>query len=468
MSGIVKIIRRCIGILSLSTLFILLLNIALLMSVSARMATNAGPWTTAEETAQELRKQGKRYVLSKEQANQLRAEHVWAVLIDNQTLAVQWHTDGLPQEVPLSYTACEIAGLTRGYIGGYPTFTAESDSGLVVLGYPKDRYWKHMFPSWDYQFIKNAPYLALTVVGVNLAAIFLIYVLANARFLKSACPIAEGIEALPLGGIVEVKEQGILSGIALKINETSRMMQVQRRELARKETARANWISGVSHDIRTPLSMVMGYAGQLAESAALPAEDRKKAEIICAQSIRMKNLINDLNLASKLEYNMQPLSKEQVSLSALARQSAADFINSDPKETYPVALEVCCDAASDRIRGDKALLLRALRNLLENARIHNPAGCRIQLTVHCTANGKRLTVEDDGVGISEEKLENLRHTPHYMMHDAGTGEPRHGLGLLIVQQIAAAHGGKVVFGHGKQGGFLAEMVFGDVHEDRKR
>ena len=72
---------------------------------------------------------------------------------------------------------------------------------------------------------------------------------------------------------------------------------------------------------------------------------------------------------------------------------------------------------------------------------------------------QRLVVEDDGVGISEEKLEHLRSTPHYMMSDAGTGEPRHGLGLLIVQQIAAAHGGRVCFEHGGSGGFRTVLIF---------
>lgn len=468
MNGMAKLIRRCIAVLSFSTLLLLALNMLLLMAVSARLNANAGPWTTAEETARALRQEGGRFVLSKAQAAQLLEEDAWAVLIDSQTLEVLWHTKHLPKEVPLSYTAGQIAALTRGYIGEYPAFTAESDAGLVVLGYPKERYWKHMYPSWDYRLIQHAPYLFLIAAGINLAAVFLISIVANARLLKSVHPIAEGIEALPSGDPVQVKEQGILSSLAVKINETSRMMQAQRLELIKKETARANWISGVSHDIRTPLSMVMGYAGQLAENAALPEADRKKAEIICAQSIRMKNLVGDLNLASKLEYNMQPLSQEPVSLAALARQSAADFINAGLEEPYSVTLEILPAASECRLRGDKALLVRAVRNLLENARAHNPAGCGIKITVSRNGDRLRLAVEDDGVGISDEKLEKLRHTPHYMMQDTGTGEPRHGLGLLIVQQIAAAHGGEVVFGRGEMGGFLVEMVFGVQEDQNKR
>lgn len=459
MKGIAKLIQRCIGILSFSTLLILILNILLLIAISATQTASVGPWTTAEQTAQALRQEGNEYVLSEKMAAQLQSENAWAIYIDDQTLEVKWHTEDLPETVPLSYTASGIANLTRGYIDGYPTYTGESETGLVVLGYPKDRYWKHMTPSWDYDLIKNSPYILFAVIGINFTAIFLIYIIANTKLLKSVGPIAEGIEALPSGESVEIREKGLLSGLAVKINETSRMLQAQRRELRRKETARANWISGVSHDIRTPLSMVMGYAGQLEESAALSEEVRKKAEIIRRQSMKMKNLINDLNLASKLEYNMQPVLPKPVSLSAIARQSAADFMNSDPEEKYAVELDIPGDMGECRINGDKELLLRAVRNLLENSRSHNPDGCHIKIAVQSGAEEYRLLVEDDGIGISDEKLEKLRTTPHYMMSDTGIGEPRHGLGMLIVQQIAAAHGGTVLFDHGKNGGFQTAIFF---------
>lgn len=65
----------------------------------------------------------------------------------------------------------------------------------------------------------------------------------------------------------------------------------------------------------------------------------------------------------------------------------------------------------------------------------------------------------DGDGISDEQLEKLRNTPHYMMSDNGTEETRHGLGLLIVRQIMRAHRGDVSFGRSASGGFLAALQF---------
>lgn len=64
--------------------------------------------------------------------------------------------------------------------------------------------------------------------------------------------------------------------MAANINQTAAILQSQQRMLKRKEEARSNWIAGVSHDIRAPLSMVMGYVGQLEEEDTLNQESRKK------------------------------------------------------------------------------------------------------------------------------------------------------------------------------------------------
>lgn len=459
MKDITKLIRRFVGILLLSTILVIVLNIIILAVISASQTSNGRPWTTARETAEALQETETGYVLSGDLPDRLSRENAWAIYIDNDTLEVKWHTENLPETIPMEYTISDIASLTRGYIDGYPTYTGESENGLVVVGYPRDRYWKHMSPSWDYDFIKNAPYTVLIVIGVNIFLIFLIYMIANSKLLNSVKPITNGIQELPSGDPVYVKEKGLLSDLAAKINQTSDILQRQKRNLQRKETARANWISGVSHDIRTPLSMVMGYAGQLEEDAGLSEENRRKAAVIRRQSIKMKNLINDLNLASKLEYNMQPIDPKPVNLVAVARQSVVDFINLDMEEKYPIEWNTDEALTACVINGDKELLQRAIGNLITNSQTHNPDGCTISVCVEKSDTECKIIVEDNGIGVTDEKLEKLRTTPHYMMSDSGTTEPRHGLGLLIVQQIVSAHNGTVSFSHGKDRGFCVTITF---------
>ena len=468
MKDITKLVRRFVGILLLSTFLIIVLNIVILAVISANQTANVRPWTTAKETAEALQKTETGYVLSGNISDRLSNENAWAIYIDNDTLEVKWHTENLPGTVPLQYTISDIARLTRGYIDGYPTYTGEAENGLVVVGYPRDRYWKHMSPSWDYDFIKNAPLTVLIVIGVNVFLIFVIYMTANSKLLKSVKPITNGIQALPSGEPVYVREKGLLSGLAAKINQTSDILQRQKRNLQRKETARANWISGVSHDIRTPLSMVMGYAGQIEDNEGLPESERKKARIIRQQSEKIKNLINDLNLASKLEYNMQPINPKPVNLVAVARQSVVDFINLGMEEKYPIEWNTDEALTACVINGDKELLRRAMGNLITNSQAHNPEGCTISVCVQKGEAEYKIIVEDNGIGVTDEKLEELRTTPHYMMSDSGTAEPRHGLGLLIVGQIVSAHKGTVSFHHGKQGGFAATITFQRSRNDGGR
>lgn len=458
MKSIPKLIRRFVGIGILSAALILLLNIVLLGVYTFRQLPNARPWKTAEEVADKLQKtEGESYVLPDDIADELEDSGVWAVFIDNNTGQVIWRTENLPGSVPMSYTFSDIAGLTRGYIDGYPTFTGEGENGLAVLGYPKDSFWKHMWPSWDYGLIEDLPKMFFSMLGANVALIFVIYVAVNSRLLKSVKPIVSAIQALPSKEPERLKETGLMSELAVSINKTSDTLRSQSRQLRRKETARANWIAGVSHDIRTPLSMVMGYASQLEEDAALPFAARDKAAIIVKQSRRMKNLVNDLNLASKLEYDMQPIRLKEENMIALARQTAVDFMNMDHEGRYPIEWETDEEFTNCPVNVDRDLIKRALGNLIQNCINHNEQGCRIYIRV-AKENGEcKVTVSDDGVGADDEQIEKINHAPHYMVCDGRTTEQRHGLGLLIVKQIAAVHQGTAMAGRSEQGGFLVEI-----------
>lgn len=92
-----------------------------------------------------------------------------------------------------------------------------------------------------------------------------------------------------------------------------------------RDEARSNWISGISHDIRTPLSMILGYASEMEDNSDLPKEQRHQSGIIRRQGEKLRSLVSDLNLVSMLEYEMQPLHLKDIRLSVLARQVVADF-----------------------------------------------------------------------------------------------------------------------------------------------
>ena len=458
MKSVPKLIRRFVGVLLLSSVLLIILNIITLAVIVAGQLPNAHPWKTAEEAAASIQAVDDGYILSEESSTDVLSHGAWGILIDSDTLKVVWHTDNLPDTVPMEYTVSDIADLTRGYISGYPTFTGETEYGLMVLGYPKDSFWKHMWPSWDYQLIAHAPQTALSIIAINLAAIFIIYVAANTKLLKSVKPITNGIQALSTGEPVHVREKGLLSEVSFHINKTSEVLQSQKYQLRKKETARANWIAGVSHDIRTPLSMVIGYASQLQESAHLTEDEHKMTTVILKQSERIKNLVSDLNLASKLEYNMQPISARQENAVAIVRQVAVDFINTNIDNNYSIEWITDETLSTCFVNADRDLLKRAVSNLIQNCINHNENGCTIYVSVEAARDNCIISIEDNGIGATDEQIEQLDTAPHYMVCDTNTTEQRHGLGLLIVKQIAASHHGTTVIEHSRFGGFEVKII----------
>lgn len=458
MKSLPKLIRRFVGIMFLSSVLLIILNFALLVIYTLNQVPNGSPWITAQEVADNLVQNANGYILDKNTALELQNMNVWAIFIDNETMKVVWQTDNLPRTIPMSYTVSDIASLTRGYIDRYPTFTGEAENGIVVLGYPKNSFWKHMWPSWDYNSIANLPKTFLSVFAINVALIFIIYVAANSRLLKSVKPIVSGIQALSTNEEVHIREKGLLSELAANINKTSDILQTQSRQLRKRETARANWIAGVSHDIRTPLSMVMGYAGQLESDMQLSKSNRQKAAVIVRQSKRMRNLINDLNLASKLEYNMQPINPERQNLIAVIRQVVVDFINMNIDEKYTIEWETDETLTFCIAKIDKDLIGRAVSNLIQNSMNHNGQGCHIFVRVIAKDTVCTVVVADDGVGATDKQIEKLNNTPHYMVCDEKATEQRHGLGLLIVKQIIFAHGGKMLIKHSEYNGFEVNLI----------
>lgn len=213
---------------------------------------------------------------------------------------------------------------------------------------------------------------------LDLALILLACLLLAWRAARSLRGVAAGIAQLARGEDVRLPERGIAAELAAQLNQTSALLQTQAARLARRDSARTQWIAGVSHDIRTPLSLIYLHAEELAADGALTDAQRARARVIGAQGQKIRALIEDLNLTSKLQYGAQPLRRARLNAGALLRQSLADFCNDPLSARCPAALSLSPEAERAFIWGDAALLRRAMDNLLGNSARHNPQGCAVQ------------------------------------------------------------------------------------------
>ena len=360
----------------------------------------------------------------------------WAMLL-NEDGDVVWQQN-LPENLPRSYTSAEVASFSRWYLEDYPVKVwTRADGNLMVVGFPPRTLVKFYYAlEWPYMGVLLGGIAAAFIINL-LLIIFLI--LRNTRKVEKAMtPILQGIQNLSHGKALHLEEQGELAEINAGLNRAAGYMK-------KKDNTRAEWIRGVSHDIRTPLSMVLGYASELEDDCDLPPNARKQAGIIRRESEKMKRLIDDLNLTTKLEYALQPVHLQDMDWVETSRQAVSEVLNGGLDSRYEIVFAEMQPGRTIHLLGDEGLLRRMLDNLLRNSITHNPQGCRIAVSVG-EENGRCIcTISDDGMGIAPERLKALNRGDDIASTQGSDEKAEHGLGLKLVAQIVKAHRGIVSF-----------------------
>lgn len=437
MNAVQRFFRRYI----LSTVGIVLLffavNIALLfVIIIAGGMSGADTSFSVRDFSDHVVLQDGKWVADDTALSMLQEQSAWAMLL-NEDGDVIWQ-QGLPEKLPRSYTSTEVASFSRWYLEDYPVkIWTRADGKLMVVGYQPGTLVKYYFSlEWPYMGVLLGGIAAVFIINL-LLIIFLI--LRNTRKVEKAMtPILQGIQNLSHGKALHLEEQGELAEINAGLNRAAGYMK-------KKDNTRAEWIRGVSHDIRTPLSMVLGYASELEDDCALPLNARKQAGIIRRESEKMKRLIDDLNLTTKLEYALQPVHFQDVDWVETSRQAVSEVLNSGLDSRYEIVFAEMQPGRSIHLLGDDGLLRRMLDNLIRNSITHNPHGCRISVSVG-EENGRCLcTVSDDGIGIEPERLNVLNRGDDITSTQGSDEKNEHGLGLKLVMQIVKAHRGTVSF-----------------------
>lgn len=213
-------------------------------------------------------------------------------------------------------------------------------------------------------------------------------------------------------------------------------------ELRRLERARRDFVANVSHEFRTPLTAIQGFAETLLEGAlADPANSRRFLEIIRSNAVRLQRLTDDLLELARIEAGKQDLEMLPVALAAVIAP-CVEAVRPRVQEKGLV-LEVDCPADVPPVRGDPGALQEILQNLLDNAVQYTPGGGRIRIGAAARGPEVALTVTDTGIGIPRAEQERIferfyRADPARSRDLGGTG-----LGLSIAKHLAEAHGGRI-------------------------
>ena len=221
-----------------------------------------------------------------------------------------------------------------------------------------------------------------------------------------------------------------LEGLEEAVNNLIRRMRDSYRQQAR-------FVSDASHELRTPIAVIRGYADMLDRWGK---EDEtilnESIEAIRTESENMQHLIEQLLFLARGDSGRTPIRKTRFDLSSMLREVCDESAMIDPNHEYRFL-----DGGEIQVFGDVSLLKQAARILIENASKYSPEGSEIVLQSFSDAGKTGFSIQDSGIGISEEALPHVferfyRADDSRSKHTGGTG-----LGLSIAKWIVDRHGG---------------------------
>ncbi|MFC9541328.1 sensor histidine kinase [Lysinibacillus sp. NPDC056959] len=223
------------------------------------------------------------------------------------------------------------------------------------------------------------------------------------------------------------------------INNLSKRLSSNERQIKHAEQLREEWITGLSHDLKTPLSSIYGYSTMLASEDYewTKEEMRVFATTMQEKATYMDALIRDLTYTYQLKNRAIQLEKVLIPLAVWLPQFA------DEQVSVKVYGDVMLEA-------DELLLKRILDNLITNAKKYTPEGTKVNVEAQNIGKEIMLTIADQGPGIPQEELDNLfeRYYRGTNTTDDTTGT---GLGLAITKQLIDLHGGTIRVQSGAEG-----------------
>ena len=229
--------------------------------------------------------------------------------------------------------------------------------------------------------------------------------------------------------------------------------------LRRSDNVRRELFANISHDLRTPLTAVHGYAERLARKPDLAEVERGRyVDIIRRHAAELAILVDQIMELAKLDSAETHPDMKEIRLDEVVREAASELETlADEKG---LRIEISADRAE--VRGDRTLLRRALHNLLDNAFRESPQGEVITVTVAERHDATvEVAVSDRGPGIAPDELEVIFHrfhrSPGREKQKAGAG-----LGLAIVSRIAELHSGRVSAENRAGGGAAVRLTLPTV------
>lgn len=252
---------------------------------------------------------------------------------------------------------------------------------------------------------------------------------------------------------VTVPQQSGLYSYAQDLAQLDHRMKSNLEARLKSERMKIDLITNVSHDLKTPLTSIIGYVDLLAKQEDLPAEARDYVLILQQKSEGLKELVSDLFTLAKSTSGSEPVAVETLDLSMAVRQTLADMADTFEKGGVPVR-ETLPEAAP--VLAESVKLNRVLQNLLDNAERYSLPGTRIYVRIEPGTQKTRLSVQNTAnyeMTFTEEEI-----VQRFARGDAARTTDGSGLGLSIAESFMQNFGGRLDV-HVEGDTFLVTLTF---------
>ena len=287
------------------------------------------------------------------------------------------------------------------------------------------------------EWLTNTHFTVPTIVWMVLFSVVLgggLSIIMSRFFLRPVTRMGRAMERVAAGDFtVRLDNPGALG----EMRDSYAHFNTMTRALAATETLQSDFISNVSHQFKTPINAIEGYAMLMQDAGNDPALQREYADKILLSTRRLSELVNNILLLSKVDNQTMPLEKHPYRLDEQLRRA---ILLLERKWTQKqIEWDVDMDEAT--YTGNESLMLHVWVNLLDNAIKFDPVGGEIRLRLHCESTCIRITVSDNGPGIPKDQQSAIFE--RFYQADGSHKSEGNGLGLALARRIVRMCGGEI-------------------------
>ncbi len=268
---------------------------------------------------------------------------------------------------------------------------------------------------------------------------FLFFYLSLSWFVKYFTEIDKGLDALLSGQEIVLSKE--METMEKKMNQVRQTLEKRETEAKLAKKRKDDLVMYLAHDIRTPLTSVIGYLSLLDEAPKMPEEQREKyIHITLEKSCRLEALVNEFFEITRYDLQQTDMEKTTVDLSYMLMQMAEEFYPILSEHQNMIELQIPDDLS---IYADPVKLARVFQNILKNAAAYSDKGTSIMIQAAEDDDNVQISFENQGKTIPKQKLLTI-FDKFCRLDDARTTKTGgSGLGLAIAKEIVQLHDGKI-------------------------